>query len=353
MAWTTAVSAGRRMAALDVAIRPIGADRARRLGAAVEGLSGLLQGRDLRCDHRRDLGAAARSGGADGRARRAYVDGKLCGIVHYLFHRSCWTVGDYCYLQDLFVAEGMRNLGLGRADRGGGGAGARGRRQPVYWLTHETNTDARALYDKLAERSGFIQYRKLFEADSRVAPMSVALTIPTSPTRRLFLGVERSVCGRAWRDRLDEQGAGRALAIAQRHDDVPSFGAHPRRARVAVDEVATFLDPTVRALMPSRPARRHAGGGGGAADAVRRGETVAIFGDYDVDGATSAAAGALSAPMRACADHPSRSPVRRLRPQRGGGARARRPGRDAGHRRLRHQQPRAAGAGASSVSTWW
>lgn len=35
----------------------------------------------------------------------AYVDGKLTGIVHYLFHRSCWTVGDYCYLQDLFVAE--------------------------------------------------------------------------------------------------------------------------------------------------------------------------------------------------------------------------------------------------------
>ena len=45
----------------------------------------------------------------------AYVDGKLRGIVHYLFHRSCWAVGDYCYLQDLFVAEGVRNLGLGRA----------------------------------------------------------------------------------------------------------------------------------------------------------------------------------------------------------------------------------------------
>ena len=45
----------------------------------------------------------------------AYVDGKLRGIVHYLFHRSCWTIGNYCYLQDLFVAEGARNLGLGRA----------------------------------------------------------------------------------------------------------------------------------------------------------------------------------------------------------------------------------------------
>src|SRR5947209_5268660 len=45
----------------------------------------------------------------------AYLDGRLCGIVHYLFHRSCWTIGDYCYLQDLFVAEGARNGGLGRA----------------------------------------------------------------------------------------------------------------------------------------------------------------------------------------------------------------------------------------------
>jgi GNAT superfamily N-acetyltransferase len=94
----------------------------------------------------------------------AYVNGKLAGIVHYLFHRSSWTVGNYCYLQDLFVAEGMRNLGLGRAlitavEEKARAAGA----SRVYWLTHETNTDARALYDKMAERPGFIQYRKLFD----------------------------------------------------------------------------------------------------------------------------------------------------------------------------------------------
>jgi GNAT superfamily N-acetyltransferase len=93
----------------------------------------------------------------------AYMDDRLCGIVHYLFHRSCWTIGDYCYLQDLFVAEGVRNLGLGRAlilavEERARAAGA----SRVYWLTHETNTDARAVYDRLAERSGFIQYRKLF-----------------------------------------------------------------------------------------------------------------------------------------------------------------------------------------------
>jgi len=93
----------------------------------------------------------------------SYVDGKLVGIVHYLYHRSCWTVGDYCYLQDLFVAEGSRKLGLGRAlieavYREAKAAGA----SRVHWLTHETNVTARALYDTLADRPGFIQYRKVF-----------------------------------------------------------------------------------------------------------------------------------------------------------------------------------------------
>ena len=93
----------------------------------------------------------------------AYVDGKLTGIVHYLFHRSCWTVGDYCYLQDLFVAEGARKLGLGRAlieavyEKAKAAGASR-----VHWLTHESNSTARALYDTLAERPGFIQYRKIF-----------------------------------------------------------------------------------------------------------------------------------------------------------------------------------------------
>src|SRR5580700_7466142 len=71
-----------------------------------------------------------------------------------------------------------------------------------------------------------------------------------APARRLFLGVERSACGRAWRDRLDERGSVRALAIAQRHD-VPELLARILAGReVEVDEVASFLDPTVRALMP-------------------------------------------------------------------------------------------------------
>jgi GNAT superfamily N-acetyltransferase len=92
----------------------------------------------------------------------AYVDGKLTGIVHYIFHRSCWTIGNYCYLQDLFVAEEARNLGLGRALIAAVEAKAReAGASRLHWLTQETNAVGRALYDKLAERSGFIQYRKI------------------------------------------------------------------------------------------------------------------------------------------------------------------------------------------------
>jgi len=84
--------------------------------------------------------------------------------VHYLSHRSTWTAGNYCYLQDLFVDQGLRGKGIGRAliehvyDRAREMGCSR-----VWWLTHETNTDAMKLYDKVADRSGFVQYRKLFK----------------------------------------------------------------------------------------------------------------------------------------------------------------------------------------------
>ena len=92
----------------------------------------------------------------------AWVDGRLCGIVHYLFHRSFWTIAEYCYLQDLFVAETARGTGCGRAlieavaDKALEAGADR-----VYWLTQEDNHTARALYDKVATRSGFIQYRTM------------------------------------------------------------------------------------------------------------------------------------------------------------------------------------------------
>jgi single-stranded-DNA-specific exonuclease len=109
-------------------------------------------------------------------------------------------------------------------------------------------------------------------------------------TDSLFLGVENSVTGRAWRDRLDARGAGRALAIAQRHD-LPELLARILAGRnVDVDAVEAFLDPAIKRSMPDP----HVLAGmpeaaGRIADAIERGETIAIFGDYDVDGATSAA----------------------------------------------------------------
>jgi len=107
---------------------------------------------------------------------------------------------------------------------------------------------------------------------------------------RLFLGVENSATGRAWRDRLDERGAARALAIAQRHE-LPELLARILAGRIVeADAVDAFLDPTIKGSMPDpngltampEAATR-------IADAAMRGESIAIFGDYDVDGATSAA----------------------------------------------------------------
>ena len=121
--------------------------------------------------------------------------------------------------------------------------------------------------------------------------MTIALTAGIGPTRRVFLGVERSACGRAWRDRLDERGAARALAITQRHDDVPELLARILAGRgIEVDAVTGFLDPTVRALMPDPDSLADMRAAAvRLADAIMRAETIAILGDYDVDGATSAA----------------------------------------------------------------
>ena len=92
----------------------------------------------------------------------AWSDGAAVGLVHHIRHRSCWTTADYCYLQDLFVAAECRGAGVGR--RLIEYVYARAREQGldrVYWLTHEANLEARELYDRIAERSGFIQYRHL------------------------------------------------------------------------------------------------------------------------------------------------------------------------------------------------
>ena len=92
----------------------------------------------------------------------AYVDGRLTGIVQYLFHRSTWAPHRYCYLEDLFVAESARGRGVARAlieavyQKAEAANASR-----VYWLTHSNNAQARALYDRVADNLGFIQYRKV------------------------------------------------------------------------------------------------------------------------------------------------------------------------------------------------
>ena len=86
---------------------------------------------------------------------------RLVGIVHYIFHRSTTFLGPTCYLQDLFTTSPLRGRGVGRALIEAVYDKARAAGCPrVYWLTHETNTTAMALYDKVAEKSGFVQYRR-------------------------------------------------------------------------------------------------------------------------------------------------------------------------------------------------
>lgn len=81
----------------------------------------------------------------------AWADGVAVGLVHHIQHRSCWTIGDYCYLQDLFVASDARGGGIGRALIEGVYAAARAAGSTrVYWQTHTSNAAGRLLYDKLA-----------------------------------------------------------------------------------------------------------------------------------------------------------------------------------------------------------
>jgi GNAT superfamily N-acetyltransferase len=96
-------------------------------------------------------------------AALAIAGEQALGMVHLIYHRSTWTTGNYCYLQDLFVADNARGRGLGRALIEHVFADARRNRATrVHWLTHESNNNAMQLYDRIANRSGFVQYRKQF-----------------------------------------------------------------------------------------------------------------------------------------------------------------------------------------------
>ena len=88
--------------------------------------------------------------------------GELLGLAHYLYHRSTTAIQPICYLQDLFTKEEARGQGIGRAliaevyEQAKLAGSSR-----VYWQTHETNQTAMLLYDRIAERSGFLVYRKI------------------------------------------------------------------------------------------------------------------------------------------------------------------------------------------------
>ena len=87
--------------------------------------------------------------------------GRIVGLAHYLFHRSTNQIANICYLQDLFTIEDARGKGIGQALIEAVYEKAREARcVRVYWQTHESNAVAQALYRKVAERSGFIVYRK-------------------------------------------------------------------------------------------------------------------------------------------------------------------------------------------------
>jgi GNAT superfamily N-acetyltransferase len=88
-------------------------------------------------------------------------DDHLLGLAHYLFHRSTIQIAPTCYLQDLFTSEPARGKGVGRALIEGVYERARIAGAPrVYWQTHGSNLTAIKLYDKVAQRSGFVVYRK-------------------------------------------------------------------------------------------------------------------------------------------------------------------------------------------------
>jgi GNAT superfamily N-acetyltransferase len=89
----------------------------------------------------------------------ALIDGRAVGLVHYLYHRTCWTEANNCYLQDLFADPDIRGKGVGAAlieavQQEAAKAGITN----VYWMTHETNATARRLYDRVASLTGFVKY---------------------------------------------------------------------------------------------------------------------------------------------------------------------------------------------------
>lgn len=88
-------------------------------------------------------------------------DDRAIGIAHVLFHRSTWSETWYCYLEDLFVDPAVRARGIGRQLIEAVYKEADARKcTRTYWSTQETNYRARGLYDQVAQKSVFVQYRR-------------------------------------------------------------------------------------------------------------------------------------------------------------------------------------------------
>jgi single-stranded-DNA-specific exonuclease len=126
------------------------------------------------------------------------------------------------------------------------------------------------------------------------------MTVTDDPSG--FLGVERSLLGRRWRARTADERA--VMALAQRLE-LPEPVARALVGRgIAPEDAETFLNPTLRALLPDPFHLRDMDvAAARLADAVISSEPIAVFGDYDVDGATSSALlkrffAAVGAPIR-------------------------------------------------------
>ena len=91
----------------------------------------------------------------------AYQNNELIGLVHFIYHPHNWKIEDVCYLQDLFVLPALRGTGVGRALIEAVYSDAdKNKTSTVYWLTQDSNKQARKLYDNIASVTSFIKYNR-------------------------------------------------------------------------------------------------------------------------------------------------------------------------------------------------